>query len=35
MLADDDVIAETCSRDINCTVVYTVYAYFGLVNKTQ
>ena len=31
---DVDVIATTCSRDRNCTVVYTACAYGGFVNKT-
>jgi hypothetical protein len=31
----DDVIAETCRRDGNCTVMCMVCTYFGSVNKTH
>jgi hypothetical protein len=30
---DGSVIAETCRKDGNCTVVYTMFAYVGFVNK--
>jgi len=32
---DSDIIAETCSRNKNCTVVRAVYTYVGFENKTQ